>query len=140
MNRIWPYLPKEYFDNKPLKIVVNKKNEKEMLNVWIHLPRDIVHKILGIYKQIIYKNGRYTFINEIKVDYRYQLFKVRVLRQVEILAHAETSDYGGFYFEFDFPNGASICYDYNFSYNNKFEICYADWRPNDIIQIRTIIH
>jgi hypothetical protein len=139
MNRIWPYLPKGYFDNKPLKIVGNKKNEKEMLMLWIHLPRDIVHKILGIYKQIIYENGKYIFINEIKVDYRYQLFKVRVLRQIEILEHAETNCNGGFYFEFSFPNGTAMCYDYNFTWSNKFEICYADWRPNDIIQIRTIL-
>jgi len=46
----------------------------------------------------------------------------------------------GFYFEFRFDNfnRVGLCYDYNFSYQDKFEICYYDWRDG-IKQIRTYL-
>ena len=49
-----------------------------------------------------------------------------------------------FYFEFSFDNqpSLSLCYDYNWSYNNVFEICYTDMKGSGHIfgsdQIRTI--
>ena len=51
-----------------------------------------------------------------------------------------TKDSKGFYFEFRFDNvnGVGLYYDFNFSYENKFEICYYDWRSG-IIQIRTYV-
>jgi hypothetical protein len=45
-----------------------------------------------------------------------------------------------FYFEFGFNtlNSVGLSYDYNFSYKNKFEICYYDFRDG-IKQIRTYL-
>ena len=49
-----------------------------------------------------------------------------------------------FYFEFAFDKQPYIyiCYDYGWSYNNKFEICYTDLRGSGHVlgsdQIRTI--
>lgn len=45
-----------------------------------------------------------------------------------------------FYFEleFDIIHCVGLCYDYNFSYPGKFEICYYDWRDG-IEQIRTYL-
>jgi hypothetical protein len=45
-----------------------------------------------------------------------------------------------FYFEFGFDinHGIGLCYDYNFSFPDKFEICYYDWRDG-IEQIRTYL-
>ena len=51
-----------------------------------------------------------------------------------------------FYFEFSFDSepALSLCYDYNFSYPNEFEICYTDMKESGHIlgsnQIRTIYH
>jgi hypothetical protein len=46
----------------------------------------------------------------------------------------------GFYFEFDFDTceNVGLVYDYNFSYTNKFEICYYDTRDG-WEQIRTYL-
>lgn len=47
----------------------------------------------------------------------------------------------GFYFSFNFNTltAVGLVYDNNFSYTNKFEICYFDFRNNGIKQIRTYI-
>lgn len=116
--------------------ISKKKNEFLMKNIWKFLPIDIVHKILNVYKQIIYKNGVYTFINEIKVDYRHTLLNNFILKRKDVYMEKNN---GGFYIEYHFSNGTSICWEYNYSWANKFEICYADWRNGDIIQLRTII-
>ena len=50
----------------------------------------------------------------------------------------------GFYFEFAFDNQPNLylCYDYNWSYDNIFEICYTDIANSGHVfgsdQIRTI--
>jgi hypothetical protein len=46
-----------------------------------------------------------------------------------------------FYFEIGFDTclNVGLCYDYNFSYENNFEICYYDTRNNGWKQIRTYL-
>jgi hypothetical protein len=58
---------------------------------------------------------------------------------MKIIQNIELSE-TGFYLEFGFDScrGTGLVYDYNFSYENKFEICYYDWR-NGIKQIRTYV-
>jgi hypothetical protein len=57
-----------------------------------------------------------------------------------IMQNIELSD-AGFYFEFSFDTYkyVGLVYDYNFSYSNKFEICYYDTRNNGWVQIRTYL-
>ena len=53
-------------------------------------------------------------------------------------------DNNKFYFEFSFNNEPmlNLCYDYNWSYDNVFEICYTNMKSSGHIlgseQIRTI--
>ena len=51
------------------------------------------------------------------------------------------ADKSSFYFEFgfDLDKRIGLCYDYNFTFQNKFEICYYDWRNNEVKQIRTYL-
>lgn len=59
---------------------------------------------------------------------------------MEIMQNIELSG-SGFYFEFGFDicNSVGLVYDCNFSYSNKFEICYYDTRNNGWKQIRTYL-
>ena len=99
---------------------------------------DVVNKILEYDGRIKYRKGHYVDIIH-KNDIRYNLIQNIIVKKKEILKKI-TRDGKGFYFEFGFNNinGVGLCYDYNFSYENKFEICYYDWR-SDIIQIRTYL-
>jgi len=103
-----------------------------------YICEDVVNYILQYDGRIKYRKGHYADIIH-KNDIRYNLIQNIIVKKKEILKKI-TRDSKGFYFEFGFDNlnGIGLCYDYNFSYQNKFEICYYDWR-SDIIQIRTYV-
>jgi hypothetical protein len=96
--------------------------------------------ILDYDGRIKYKNGKYVNIIH-KNDTRYNIIQEVIDKKKEILKNITLDVAGsGFYFEFGFniDNRIGLCYDYNFSYTDKFEICYYDWRV-DIKQIRTYL-
>ena len=107
-----------------------------------NLPEQLIHVILSYDGRIKYKNGKYVNIIH-KNDERYNIITPVVSKNIEIMKNIELSE-NGFYFEFGFDKykGIGLVYDYNFSYSNKFEICYYDIKESGHIlgsnQIRTI--
>lgn len=106
--------------------------------IYSNIPNDIINIILEYDGRIKYKNGIYVNIIN-KNDERFNIIKPIINNKFKIMQQIEITDYG-FYFEFNFKldKRIGLVYDYNFSYANKFEICYYDFR-NEIIQIRTYI-
>ena len=103
-----------------------------------NIPEELLHIILSYDGRIKYKNGKYVNIIH-KNDERYNIITPIISKKMKIIQNIELSR-TGFYFEFGFDScrGTGLVYDYNFSYANKFEICYYDWR-NGIKQIRTYV-
>jgi len=104
-----------------------------------YIPKDLLHIILEYDGKIKYKNGRYVNIIH-KNDERYDIITPIVSKKIEIIKRTELCDLG-FYFEFGFDacRNVGLCYDYNFSFAGKYEICYYDTRNNGWLQIRTYL-
>ena len=104
-----------------------------------YIPEDLLHIILEYDGRIKYKNGRYVNIIH-KNDERYNIITPLISKKMRIMQNTELSG-SGFYFEFGFDicKSVGLVYDYNFSYTNKFEICYYDTRNNGWKQIRTYL-
>jgi hypothetical protein len=109
------------------------------MNSFSYIPEEVLHIILAYDGRIKYKNGKYVNIIH-KNDERYNIITPIISKKIEILQNIELSG-SGFYFEFGFDICQSIglVYGYNFSYSNKFEICYYDTRNNGWEQIRTYL-
>ena len=100
------------------------------------LPYEIVNIILEYDGRIKYKYkdknavDYHKYVNIIhKYDQRYNIITPIISKKHKIMMDIETSPVDtSFYFEFSFDNqpSLSLCYDYNWSYNNVFEICYTD--------------
>lgn len=103
------------------------------------IPKELLHEILEYYGRIKYKNGKYVNIIH-KNDKRYNVILPYINKKIKIIKTIEFNSHG-FYLEFNFDISeyVGLVYDYNFSYANKFEICYYDWRNNKIKQIRTYL-
>ena len=104
-----------------------------------YIPKELLDIILAYDGRIKYKNGKYVNIIH-KNDERYNIITPIISKKMEIMQNIELSG-SGFYFEFGFDicKSVGLVYDYNFSYTNKFEICYYDWRNDIIKQIRTYL-
>jgi hypothetical protein len=105
----------------------------------IYIPKDVLNVILEYDGRIKYKNGKYVNVIH-KNDERYNIITPIISKKMEIIQNIELSG-SGFYFEFSFDisNSVGLVYDCNFSYSNKFEICYYDTRNNGWKQIRTYL-
>jgi hypothetical protein len=106
-----------------------------------YIPKELLHIILEYDGRIKYKNWKYVNIIH-KRDERYNMMKPLIDKKMEIINHIELSSHdSGFYFEFGFDahNGVGLVYDYHFSHENRFEICYYDFRNDGIKQIRTYL-
>jgi hypothetical protein len=103
----------------------------------MNIPQDNLHIILAYDGRIKYKKGKYYNIIH-KYDDRYTMIERLLKKKRDIMNKIEIRDKTRYYFEFcfnmDFRMG--LCYDYNFSYKDEFEICFYDFR-NGITQIRT---
>jgi hypothetical protein len=103
-----------------------------------YIPEELLHIILAYDGRIKYKKGKYVNIIH-KNDERYNIITPIISKKMETMKRTEI-DGSGFYFEFGFDTcrNVGLCYDYNFSFANKFEICYYDTRDG-WIQIRTYL-
>ena len=96
--------------------------------IFSYIPEELIHKVLEYDGRIKYRKGKYVDIIH-KNDERYNMITPILNKKLKIFKTAEV--YGdGFYFEFGFNinQNVGLCYDYNFSFPNKFEICYYDMR------------
>jgi len=109
------------------------------MNFFSYIPEEVLHIILAYDGRIKYKNGKYVNVIH-KNDERYNIISLIISKKMEIMKNIELSG-SGFYFEFGFDicNSVGLVYDCNFSYSNKFEICYYDTRNNGWKQIRTYL-
>ena len=107
--------------------------------IFQYLPNDVLNIILDYDGRIKYRKGIYTDIIH-KNDFRYDIIKPLIHKKQKIMENAEIDSSGGFYIEFGFDicSQVGLCYDYNFSYKDTFEICYYDTR-NGWEQIRTYL-
>jgi hypothetical protein len=129
--------------------------------IFSYISKELLHIILEYYGRIKYKNGKYVNIIH-KNDERYNIITPIISKKMEIKQNIELSG-SDFYFEFSFDicnstmnlsersedkelfsgvqtkENIGLVYDYNFSYSNKFEICYYDTRNNGLKQIRTYL-
>jgi hypothetical protein len=87
-----------------------------------YIPKELLNLILEYDGRIKYRKGEY------------------IHKKMETIQTIQLEEGQGFYFEFRFDicNESGLCYDYNFSYKNKFEICYYNF-TNRINQIRTLL-
>ena len=99
-----------------------------------YVPKELVNIILDYDGSIKYRNGQY--INVIhKNDVRYNIIKPLIRKKNEILQKMEVRDGNRYYYEisFDLDISVGLCYDYNFSSQEYFEIFYYDFRDGSYI-------
>ena len=121
-------------------------------NLFEKIPHELVNLICEYDGRIKYKYKQknhidyHKFVNVIhKYDERYNIITQIIGKKQTIMGDIETRPNDtSFYFEFAFDNQPNVmlCYDYNWSYNNQFEICYTDMKGSGHIfgsdQIRTL--
>lgn len=110
------------------------------MNFISYLPKDLIDIVLEYDGRIKEKMGKYVNIIH-KHDLRYKIINNIVTKKLEVMNEITFADKSSFYFEFgfDLDKRVGLCYDYNFSYQDKFEICYYDWRNDGVKQIRTYL-
>lgn len=140
LNNIFGYNKQNYISNK-----TNNNIDK----LCKKLPCELVNIILDYDGQIKYKYKTknsidyHKYVNVIhKHDNRYSIITPVIDKKKNIIMDAYVSPVDtGFFFEVTFDNRPNLllCYDYNWSYNNQFEIYYTNisrtWCESD--QIRT---
>jgi hypothetical protein len=105
-----------------------------------YIPKELVNIILEFDGRIKYRNGEYVNIIY-KHDTRYQIVNMIIIQKMRIIKNMEING-SRFYFDipFDKNNTMGLVYDYNWSFDESFEICYYDWRNiAKIIQLRVVL-
>ncbi len=138
--------------NKTNININTSNNTKQIDKLCKKLPYELVNTILEYDGRIKYKYKNknsidyHKFVNVIhKYDERYNIITPIIGKKQKIMRDIETRPNDtSFYFEFTFDNQPMLClcYDYNWSYDNTFEICYTDLKGSGHIlgsdQIYTI--
>jgi hypothetical protein len=115
---------------------------------WVFLPRDIVHKILEIHRQIIFKNGKYFNVNKISFsDYRYSIIRPLVIKKSVIFDeyikfYKNLFKFEGFFFEVSLDKFEQKYLEYERSdifTNSLFSITYCNFEYDPPIKIITNI-
>ena len=112
----------------------------------IYIPRELLHIILDYDGRIKYKRGNYINIIK-KNDFRYNIVENIISKKLQIIENTEIHD-TRFFFDIRFKNIKNefaifgLCYDYHWSYHNKYEICFYHHEPscNICIQEYTIVY
>ena len=105
-----------------------------------YIPKELVNIILDYDGRIKYKKGKYVNIIH-KNDSRYNIIQGVINKKIIIFKETLIENISNFYFAFGFNTieGIGLCYDYNYSRPNQFEICYFDFRNGGIKQIRSYL-
>jgi len=109
---------------------------KELINIILEYDGRIQYRLkydetlkyrIGTYVNIIHKNdARKNIINPIIAK------KIKILKTILL-------DGSDFYFEFAFEDKRTgLCFDYNYSFDNRFEICYYNTKTG-LEQTRTYL-
>jgi len=136
-----------YSNNITTNITTNNKIDK----LCKKLPYELVNIILEYDGRIKYKYKTknsidyHIYVNVIhKHDERYRIITPIIDKKKYITMNTYVSPVDtGFFFEFALDNQPNLflCYDYNWSYNNLFAICYTDMKCSGHVlgsdQIRT---
>lgn len=126
---------------------------KELQYESVTLPHELVNIILEYDGRIKYKYkvknaiDYHKYVNVIhKHDERYDIITPIIDKKQNIMNDIETSPVdSSFYFEFAFDKQPclSLCYDYKWSSNTEFEICFVDIKGSGHVigsdQIRTYL-
>jgi len=104
-----------------------------------YLTNYILNIILDYDGRIKYRRGKYINIIH-KHDNRYNIIEEIIIKKKAIMTWASING-SEVYFEFSFDSQThmGLCYDYNWSRDNQFEICFYNFKNNTIQQIRTYI-
>jgi hypothetical protein len=107
-----------------------------------YIPKELLHIILDYDGRIKFRKGKY--MNQIqKKDDRYDIIRNIINKKLEILEKIILIDRrnNDFYFEvrFDSEKIMGLCYDYHWTYRDKFEICFYSFKNSDFIRIRSYI-
>ena len=152
---IFSFLNSIFVYNKTNNNITNNiTNNNKIDNKFKKLPYELKNIIFEYDGRIEYRYKKknaidyHKFVNIIhKYDERYNVITPIIHKKQQIMTDTEMSPdpvNTSFYFEFDFDKQPklSLCYDYNWSYNNVFEICYTDMKGSGHVlgsdQIRTI--
>lgn len=102
------------------------------------LPHYLVNIILDYDGRIKYKRGKYVNIIH-KHDFRYDIIEPLIDKKMAIMNDTDIAG-SRFYFEFSLDNQMpmGLCYDYGWSHQGRFEICFYNFKEG-IQQIRTYI-
>ena len=97
------------------------------------IPFDVLNIILEYDGRIKYSHKKRIYINTIsKSDYRYNVVKSYINKKQNIIQNIEKKG-SEFYIDICFENkNIGLVYDFNWSYKNKFEICYYNLKNNNI--------
>ena len=119
--------------------ITNMMNK--IANLFEKLPYELVNIICEYDGRIKYNYKQknhidyHKFVNVIhKYDERYNIITPIIDKKKHIIMNIYVSHVNtGFFFEVMFDNKPNVmlCYDYNWSYNNQFEICYTDMGDTD---------
>ena len=140
---------KQYLEINPTKM---NDCATQLQYTSIKLPYELVNIILEYDGRIKYKYKQpnsidyHKYVNIIhKNDERFNIITPIIHKKKQIMTDTDTSPVDtSFYFEFAFDNQPmlGLCYDYNWSFDNQFEICYTDMKGSGHIigsdQIRHI--
>jgi hypothetical protein len=152
---IFSFLNSIFVYNKTNNNITNNiTNNNKIDNKFKKLPYELKNIIFEYDGRIEYRYKKknaidyHKFVNIIhKYDERYNVITPIIHKKQQIMTDTEMSPdpvNTRFYFEFAFDNQPNLilCYDYNWSYNNHFEICYTDMKGSGHVlgsdQIRTI--
>jgi hypothetical protein len=106
----------------------------------LYIPTFLLNIILDYDGRIKYKNGKYINIIH-KHDLRYNMLE-KIINKKKVIMHHTDIDCLRFYFEIPFESHGpmGLCYDYGWSFDNIFEICFYNFKSNQIQQIRIKIN
>ena len=120
-------------------IIINNKNIRMKAP---YIPNELLDIILEYDGRIKYKNGQYVTIIH-QNDERYSIIRPIINKKIEITKKQKLSEHNGsgflFAINFNMSDSVGLLYDYNFSCKNKFEICYYNWKNDNVTQMRVYI-